>query len=143
MLEWWQTILTSLGGIAALYAVLLVLLWVYARNHPQTLGMKDALRLVPDLLRMIKSLAADKSVSPVVRVELVLLLVYLLLPIDVVPDFFPVIGYADDVIVVAVVLRSVLRRTGPDALAKHWPGSTEGLQLVMKLAGTGTGTGTR
>lgn len=138
MVEWWQNILVALGGLVALYAALLILLWGYARKHPQTLTMKDALRLVPDLLRMLKSFSMDPSVPRGVRVRLVLLLFYLLLPIDVVPDFLPLIGYADDAIIVAVVLRSVIRRAGPDVLANHWPGSAEGLQVVMKLAGTGT-----
>jgi uncharacterized membrane protein YkvA (DUF1232 family) len=48
-----------------------------------------------------------------------LLLAYLALPIDLVPDFIPMLGYADDAIVVAIVLRSVVRRAGADALTRH------------------------
>ena len=73
-----------------------------------------------------------------VRVRLALLLVYLLSPIDLVPDFLPVIGYADDVVIVALVLRSVVARAGADAVERHWPGTPEGLQLMLKLAGLGT-----
>jgi len=72
-----------------------------------------------------------------VRVRLVLLLVYLLSPIDLVPDFLPVIGYADDVVIVALALRSVIKRAGPDAVRRHWPGTPEGLGLILKLAGMG------
>jgi len=54
---------------------------------------------------------------------------------DLVPDFIPVLGYADDVLLVAIVLRSVLRHTGPDALGRHWPGTPTGLQLIERLAG--------
>jgi uncharacterized membrane protein YkvA (DUF1232 family) len=64
-----------------------------------------------------------------------LLLVYLALPVDLIPDFIPVLGYADDAIVVALALRSVTRRAGSEALDKHWPGSTESLQAVQRLAG--------
>lgn len=117
------------------YVVLLALLWRYARAHPDTVSMRDALRLLPDLVRLIRRLAADKTVPTGVRVRLVLLLVYLVSPIDLVPDFIPVIGYADDAVVVALVLRSVTRRAGPDALARHWPGTPQGLQLVEQLAG--------
>jgi hypothetical protein len=46
-----------------------------------------------------------------------------------------VLGYADDAIAVALVLRSVTRRAGPDALARHWPGTPEGLRLVRQLVG--------
>ena len=62
---------------------------------------------------------------------------YLLSPIDLVPDFLPVIGYADDVIIVALVLRSVIARAGEDAVRRHWPGTSDGLQLILRLAGLG------
>lgn len=68
------------------------------------------------------------------RVRLVLLLAYLLSPIDLVPDFIPVIGYADDAVIVALVLRSVLKRAGPEALERHWPGSRSGLDVILKAA---------
>jgi uncharacterized membrane protein YkvA (DUF1232 family) len=133
--EWWQPCSAILGGVAAVYVVLLVGLWVYARRHPETVGMKDALRLLPDLLRVIRRLVVDKTVSVSVRVKLILLLAYLLLPLDLVPDFLPLIGCADDVIIVALVLRSVVRSAGPEPLRRHWPGSPVGLLLVERLAG--------
>ena len=133
----WETAAGVVGGLLLLYAVLLALLWGYARRHPETVTMKDALRLLPDLLRLIRRLAADSSIPAGVRVRLVLLLVYLLSPIDLVPDFVPVIGYADDVVIVALVLRSVVAQAGDDAVKRHWPGTPEGLQLILKLAGLG------
>jgi uncharacterized membrane protein YkvA (DUF1232 family) len=133
--EWWETLLAILAAMAAVYAVILAGVWVYARRHPETVRMKDALRLLPDLLRAIRRLAADKTVSPGVRVKLILLLAYLISPLDLVPDFFPVIGCADDVIVVAFVLRSVIRSAGPDALRRHWPGTPSGLLIIERLAG--------
>ncbi|MFI5693712.1 YkvA family protein [Kribbella sp. NPDC051586] len=57
------------------------------------------------------------------------------LPFDLVPDFIPVIGYADDAVIVAFALRSVTRSAGPAALDRHWPGSSEGLAAVRRLAG--------
>jgi uncharacterized membrane protein YkvA (DUF1232 family) len=132
---WWQTVLGVVAGLVLVYVVLLALLWRYARAHPDTVSMRDALRLLPDLVRLIRRLAADKTVPTGVRVRLVLLLVYLVSPIDLVPDFIPVIGYADDTVVVALVLRSVTRRAGPHALARHWPGTPQGLQLIEQLAG--------
>jgi uncharacterized membrane protein YkvA (DUF1232 family) len=68
-----------------------------------------------------------------VRIRLALLIGYLALPIDLIPDFIPVIGYADDAIIVALVLRSATRSAGPDALDKHWPGTPEGLQALKRL----------
>lgn len=134
-MQWWETILGILAGLVFVYLLLLLGLWVYARRNPQTVGMRDALRLLPDLLRVIRRLAADGTVPWGVRIKLALLLVYLLLPIDLVPDFLPVIGYADDVIVVALVLRSVIRSAGPGPLRRHWPGNPAGLLVIERLAG--------
>jgi uncharacterized membrane protein YkvA (DUF1232 family) len=55
--------------------------------------------------------------------------------LDLVPDFLPVIGFADDAIIVAWVLRSVVRAAGADKVAEHWPGSRDGLLAVQALAG--------
>ncbi|HEX7201138.1 MULTISPECIES: YkvA family protein [unclassified Arthrobacter] len=131
----WETVAGIVAGVLLAYAVLLFLLWLYARRHPETVTMKDALRLLPDLLRLIRRLAADRTVAVGIRVRLVLLLAYLLSPIDLVPDFIPVIGYADDAVIVALVLRSVIKRAGADAIRRHWPGSPAGLDVILKAAG--------
>jgi uncharacterized membrane protein YkvA (DUF1232 family) len=68
------------------------------------------------------------------RARLWLLLAYLAMPIDLVPDFVPVVGYADDALLVAWALRSVVRAAGPEALERHWPGTPEGLDVVRRLA---------
>ncbi len=136
---WWRSSLGILAALLLVYLVLLLLLWRYARRHPDTVTLRDALRLLPDLLRLIRRLAADKTVPTGVRVRLGLLLVYLASPFDLIPDFVPVIGYADDAIVIAVVLRSVTRRAGPAALDHHWPGTPEGLHLIKRLAGLPAG----
>ena len=134
-MNWWEILLGILAGLVGVYVILLLGLWAYARRHPETVGMKDALRLLPDLLRVLRRMAADRTVPASVRVKLGLLLAYLLLPLDLVPDFLPVIGYADDVIIVALVLRSALRSAGPEPLRRHWPGNPAGLAVIERLAG--------
>ena len=87
------------------------------------------------MLRLVRRLAADRTLPRGIRVRLVLLLVYLASPIDLIPDVIPVIGYADDAVIVALVVRSVTRRAGPQSLARHWPGTPAGLAAVSRLAG--------
>lgn len=134
----WEAVAGAVGGLLLVYIVLLLLLWGYARRHPETVTMKDAFRLLPDLLRLLRRLLADKTLGAGVRIRLALLLAYLLSPVDLVPDFVPVIGYADDVIIVALVLRAVIARAGEEALSRNWPGTPDGLQLILRLAGLGT-----
>ena len=131
-MDWVRLVGAVVGGLLVLWLLLLALLW---RARPDELTARGALRLLPDVLRLVRRLAADRSLPRAVRVRLWLLLAYLLSPIDLVPDFVPVLGYADDVVVVAWALRSVVRRSGPDALDRHWPGSPAGLAAVRRLAG--------
>jgi uncharacterized membrane protein YkvA (DUF1232 family) len=128
--DWWTIPLGIVGGLVVVWAALVVVLWM---TKPGDYDLKDALRLLPDLIRMIKRLAADPATPRGVRIRLLLLLGYLALPFDLIPDFVPVLGYADDAIVVALVLRSATRSAGPDALAKHWPGTPEGLAALNRL----------
>jgi uncharacterized membrane protein YkvA (DUF1232 family) len=136
---WWHGPLGVIAGIAAglllIWLALLAGLWLANRHHPVSDGAAEATRLLPDLVRLVGRLAADPSLPRGVRVRLGLLLGYLLLPIDLVPDFIPVLGYLDDALLVAVALRSVARRAGTEALIRHWPGTPAGLGVVHRLAG--------
>ena len=123
---------TVLIGLALTYLGLLAAL-LAAGPKGNLLG--EALRLLPDLLRLQRRLAADSSVPRAARVRLWLLLGYLAIPFDVVPDFVPVLGYADDAIIATLVLRSVLRRAGAPAVRRHWPGTDDGLAALARLTG--------
>lgn len=68
------------------------------------------------------------------RVRLWLLFAYLAMPFDIVPNFIPVVGYADGAIIVCGVLRSVLRRAGAEAVRRHWPGTEDGLAALWAVA---------
>ena len=119
-------------GLILCWVVLVVALW---RLRPRTGITAEALRLVPDVVRLTQRLARDRSLPRGLRVRLWLLLAYVASPIDLVPDFIPVIGYADDAVIVALALRAVVRRAGRDVVARHWPGTADGLRVVEKLAG--------
>ena len=133
-MTWWSIVLSVVAGLVLIYLVLLGLLWRSRSLYPGTVSMRDALRLLPDLIRLLRRLAADPNVPRGVRVRAFLLLAYLLSPIDLIPDFVPVLGYADDIIIVAIALRSVTRRAGQDAVERHWPGTPQGLQVIRKFA---------
>jgi uncharacterized membrane protein YkvA (DUF1232 family) len=132
-MECWQVLVSILGGILLVWIALIgALAWV-ARGRSEKITLIDALRLGPDVVRLTRRLVADPEVPRGVRIWLFVLLVYLLLPIDVVPDFIPVIGYADDVIVVGLVLRFATRHAGAAALDRHWPGTPQGLNALRAL----------
>jgi uncharacterized membrane protein YkvA (DUF1232 family) len=96
---------------------------------------REALRLLPDLLRLLPRLAADRRLPRRARVGLALLLAYLAFPFDLVPDFIPVLGYADDAIIVAAVLRWVARQAGVEAICRQWPGTSDGFAALCHLTG--------
>ena len=128
----WQVALAALAG--GLLAVWIALVAVLVVARPRGGLLHEALRLLPDTLRLIYRLAADRSQPRAVRVRLWLLLAYLALPFDVIPDFIPVLGYADDVIIACLVLRAVVRRAGGEAVTRHWPGSDDGLRALWRVA---------
>jgi len=125
-------VLTIALGLALTYVVLLAALLV---TRPRGNLLAEALRLLPDLLRLLRRLAGDASVPRAARVRLWLLLGYLAIPIDLVPDFVPVLGYADDAIIVTLVLRSVVRHAGAPVVRRHWPGTDDGLAALGCLTG--------
>lgn len=128
----WDIVIAVVVGLVVAWLLLVGALWI---AKPGELQLKDALRLLPDLLGLLRRLAADRTLPRGVRVRLWLLLGYLVLPVDLVPDFIPVLGYADDAVVVVLVLRSVVRRAGPRAIEQHWRGTPDGLAAVLRLAG--------
>lgn len=115
----------------------LVLLALLVVTRPKGVDLREARTFVPELVRLISRLARDPSLGRGTRVRLSLLLAYLAFPFDLVPDFIPVLGYADDVIVVALALRAVVRRVGAEVLDDNWTGSETGLAAVRRLAGVG------
>lgn len=114
-----------------LYAVLLLSL-VLAGRRSQAAALA---RFVPDCAVLFRRLIADPRVPRRRKLSLWLLAAYLISPIDLVPDFLPVIGQADDAIVVAITLRYVLRGGGDELIREHWPGPDDSLRAVLRLAG--------
>jgi uncharacterized membrane protein YkvA (DUF1232 family) len=125
-----RIVATVVVGLLAVWAVLLVLLWLF---RPRNVPLREALRIVPDLLRLVRSLIADREAPLSVRLALIFLLAWLVSPIDLIPEFVPVLGPLDDVIVAVLVLRYVRRRLGEDELRRRWPGTDAGYALLASI----------
>ncbi len=125
----------AIGLAAALVFAWVALLVALVIIRPPSGLLRETVRILPDVLRLIRRLAADKSLPSGVRIRLWGVLAYLALPFDLIPDFIPVLGYADDAIVVTAILRSVVRRAGIEAVRAQWPGSDDGFAALCRLCG--------
>ena len=123
------------GALVTVVVLWLVFVVALVIVRPRGMNLRETRQVIPDTILLLRSMYRDRELPSSVRRWLRVLLVYVALPIDVIPDFVPLLGYADDVIVVAFVLRRVVRRAGPDALDRHWPGSAAGLDAIRRLAG--------
>jgi uncharacterized membrane protein YkvA (DUF1232 family) len=117
-------------GLVALWVVLVAVLWLL---RPRGVSTKDLLRVGPDVVRLGRDLVVDPATPRGVRAALVLLVVWLVSPIDLIPEFIPILGPLDDVIVAVVILRYVRRRIGGDELRRRWRGTPESWALVERL----------
>jgi uncharacterized membrane protein YkvA (DUF1232 family) len=132
---------TLLILVVVLIVTWLVFVAFVAIARPDQTTIRDALRLLPDTVKLVRRVASDKAIPRRTRWLLWFALAYLVSPIDLIPDFIPVIGYADDVVVTALILRLVVRRAGTEKLREHWPGTPEGLAALQRLLRLPTTTG--
>jgi uncharacterized membrane protein YkvA (DUF1232 family) len=95
---------------------------------------RDMASFIPDCIILFKRLLGDSRVPRRGKLAVALLIPYLALPFDLIPDFIPVAGQLDDAIAVALVIAYVVRVAGPDVVTDLWPGSERGLRVVLGLA---------
>ena len=126
----WDWLLIAVGAILALYA-LVVLAFVVGgrREDARAIG-----GLYPRLLRPVHEPAARRTTPKTPQLLVVALIPYLAMPFDLIPDFIPVAGQLDDAILVAFVLRRVVKHE-PGLVKEHWPGPPSSLTLILRLAG--------
>jgi uncharacterized membrane protein YkvA (DUF1232 family) len=121
--------------------VAMLLMWVSAVGVLLVSGRrvvaKQLARLLPDLGALLRGLMHDPRVPRGSKVLLAIAIVWVISPIDLLPEFLPVIGPLDDVIVVALVLRHVVKRAGPEVVAEHWRGDPGTLVLAMRALRVG------
>jgi uncharacterized membrane protein YkvA (DUF1232 family) len=99
---------------------------------------RELIGLVPNLLLLFKDLVKDPRVPRGTKVWLAVAAVWIASPIDLLPEFIPVLGPLDDAVVAAVVLRHLVRRSGPELIEEHWRGSPATLQRILRIVGPRT-----
>jgi uncharacterized membrane protein YkvA (DUF1232 family) len=128
----WGRVLVGLAvGLVIAWAVLVVALLAL---RPPGQSLRDLARIVPQTLRLVAALYRDPHVPRSVRWRLRVALIYNVQPINLIPDFIPVIGFADNAVVLVWALRSTIRVAGTDAVEQHWTGTPEALNLIYRAA---------
>ena len=126
-------VVTILIALVALWTVLLVLFWVL---RPKGVTVRELVGLIPDILRLLRSLIGDRTAPSDVRLVLLGLVAWILSPIDLIPEFIPVLGPLDDVGVAIVAMRYVRRRVGTADLRLRWTGSDAGFAMLLRVIGS-------
>jgi uncharacterized membrane protein YkvA (DUF1232 family) len=96
--------------------------------------MKALLQALPTIMRAIVGLATDPSLPRAAKIALGAAALYLASPIDLVPDFIPLLGYLDDLVVAAVLVDGVLNFVDRSLVLRYWPASSESLEKVARVA---------
>jgi uncharacterized membrane protein YkvA (DUF1232 family) len=121
------------GAIFVAYLLVVVALVVAGRRT----DARALAGFVPDCVVLFSRLLRDPRVPRRSKILVAALIPYLALPFDLIPDFIPVAGQADDAILVALVLRVLVKRTDAVVLRELWPGPDRSLLVVFRLAGLG------
>jgi uncharacterized membrane protein YkvA (DUF1232 family) len=127
MTGWLQAVLVAVALMVGTWALLVLL----ARRLPPGL-LRDLASFVPDCVTTVRRLRSDPRVPRRAKVVVALAGLWLLSPIDLLPEFLPVIGPLDDVLVVALALRYAARQVPREALVAAWPGE---LRVLDRLLG--------
>jgi len=116
--------------VAAVYVAVVIALIVAGRK----VLAKELALLVPNLALLFKDLLRDPAVPRGPKVALAIGAVWLASPIDLLPEFLPVLGPLDDAVVAALVLRYLVRRSGPEVVRRHWRGDPRTLEMILRAA---------
>jgi uncharacterized membrane protein YkvA (DUF1232 family) len=126
----WAWCLIGIGVFLVVYALFVLALVIAGRRE----SARALAGFIPDCIVLCSRLLREPLVPRRKKLLLVALAGYLALPFDLVPDFIPVAGQLDDVIIVALVLRIFLRSGGEPLVREYWPGPESTLALVLRLA---------
>ena len=129
-MEWVAGFLIAAVAIALAWAVVVAILWLHRPSRELAL---PALRALPDIVRLARRLLADPRTPTRHRLALVVLIVWLVSPVDLIPEFLPGIGPLDDIVAAAVILGWVGRQTGTARLRELWPGDPATFAVVTRM----------
>jgi len=129
-MPWWAWLLVSIGVVVVIYAAFVAGLILAGRRSEA----RAVATFIPDCIVLASRLARDARVPRRRKLLLLALVAYLALPFDLVPDFIPVAGQLDDAILVALVLRSLVRSGGEELIRELWPGPEQSLAVILRLA---------
>ena len=122
-----------IGLPTALAAAFVALIVAAVAAAPAGMPKADLLRVYLDLVRLLVSLSKDRQIARPVRFRLLVALIYNVQPINLIPNFIPVAGLADNVVITAWAVRSALRKSGAEVVLGHWQGSPASFILLCRL----------
>jgi uncharacterized membrane protein YkvA (DUF1232 family) len=134
MSGWLRAVLLAVGLMVGTWAVLVLL----ARRLPPGL-LRDLASFVPDCVTTVRRLRRDPRVPRRAKVVVALAGLWLVSPIDLLPEFLPVIGPLDDVLVVVLALRYAARQVPREVLVAAWPGEPRVLERLLGGRAPATG----
>jgi uncharacterized membrane protein YkvA (DUF1232 family) len=124
-----RTLLIALAAVAGVYIVAVSALFIVGRGT----AARELATLLPNLIRLFKGLIRDPRVSRRSKALLFLGAAWIASPIDLIPEFIPVLGPLDDAVVAALILRHLIRSSGREVVAEHWRGDPETLERLLRL----------
>lgn len=125
-----KTALVALAVAVGLWLLGILGLYVAGRKT----AARELATLLPNIAFLFRGLMRDRRVSRFDKVLLGVGVAWVVSPIDLIPEFIPVVGPLDDVVVAALILRRIIRRAGSDALRDHWRGDPATLERIVRLS---------
>jgi uncharacterized membrane protein YkvA (DUF1232 family) len=125
-----RVFLIALAAVVGLWLTLVVILAVAGRS----VAARELALLLPHLIFLFRGILRDPRVPRGPKVVLALAGLWLASPIDLIPEFIPVLGPVDDAVVAALALRYVVKRAGPEVVTEHWRGDPATLARILRLS---------
>ena len=127
-MHWWTWLALAAGVLT------LTLLAVALSIRRSRTALLEFVKLVPPCLALLRDIMRDPQVPRRAKVAPALAIVYLMIPIDLIPDFIPGIGHLDDALIVGWAIRHVVSRAGRERVEHHWRGDPDTLARILRIA---------